>query len=629
MKKLFLFTLLCLLPLQVFAISNFKINGAATYTVTSAPVDIVLTGDLAGNGNYTELAIVYDMNNNNQVDANELVIDYMILTDGIGWIRDPESPDDDIMGDETGVDGKFKTTMEMGPNDVATEGQFIFLATDENGSTATAILKFNIPSTPPYITGKVTDKQTGAPVPQIIVFCDNVTDDDLSSSGISDNNGDYRVSVPAGTYKVSTWTMSQPDYQSADTLDVTVGAGETKTVNIQLEKYPCFVEGYVKKENNSAVEGVMMFASAISEDSDFYNITTTNSSGYYKMGVIADSVSVGATTLLGTGLEDDEYVDPSADTLFFTSGQTKQSNFTVKKYTTTIEGVCKVNNQPLAGVSISGMAFDLNLGTLNFYNAQSSDDGSYKLGVKPGMVTVLTATIDGYTLIDPEFGYSAIEITQNQHLTGYDFTFQADEGGKSISGQVTYEDGAAANDVYVVAINDLEENKTGFLITYTDGAGNYKFENVLEGSWQIGVYKKSYHSNPYMQFGYIMTGLSITDANFVLLPGETGIEDGNPAIAPMAFVLAQNYPNPFNLHNGMSQTHIRFTLDQRKDIEISIFNIQGQLVKQVFSGNMDQGWHEVQWDGRDFSGNMVPTGTYFYRINTDNKSLTKQMVIIR
>ncbi len=629
MKKLSLIMLLCLLPLQAFAISNFKINGASTYTVTSVPANVVLTGDLASNGNHIELEMYMDTNNNNVVDAGDLLIDYLILTDGIGWIRDLESPDDDIPGDETGVDGKIKTSFEYTKEDGFLTGTFIFKATEQNGSTASTILIFNVEPVPPFITGKITDKLSGVVLPAIVVMIDKKGEDGYGTTALTDENGDYIASVEAGDYSISTSTLGSPDYMPSDTLNVTVGANETKIVNIQLEKFSCFVEGYVKRENNTPVEGVMISVSALDYENWFWNMVTTNSEGYYRLGVEPDSMVVSAYTVLSAGLTENEYVEPTADTLFFTPGQSQQRNFTVKQYTTTIEGVCTVNNQPLAGVEITGMALDFELGFMNIFTTESKQDGTYKLGVKPGNIAILQASLDGYSVVTPDFAYTDINITQNQHLTGYDFTFQAEAGGKEISGQITYENGSAAANVYVVAINDDEDSKNGFLITYTDGAGNYKFENVLDGSWQIGVYKSGYHTDPYMIYDYVMTGYSITDANFVLVPGETGIEDGDPAVAPLTFALAQNYPNPFNLRNGINQTHIRFTLDQRKDIEISIFNIQGQLVKQVFYGNMDQGWHEVQWDGRDFSGNLVPSGAYFYRLEADNKSFTKQMIIIR
>ncbi len=626
MKKLFLFLILCLIPLQVFAISNLKLNGSANLTVSTLPANIVMTGDLAGNGNYAEIEIYLDVNGNGIIDPNDLLMDYYILTDGIGWIQNPENPDEDIAGDETALDGKLKSTLTIEKDDFVVAGQYILKATEQNGSTATAILKFNIQPTPPYITGKITDKQTSSPLPNVVVFIDNVDNEDLGTGAVTDSNGDYFANVEPGNYEINVWTQMQPAYKPGDPVSVTVGASETKTVNIQLDKYTSFVEGFVKKENGTAVPGIMVIASR-PDDENFYGIATTDNSGYYKLGTDPGTILVGAPTMFQSVLASDEFVEPAADTLNVAAGQTVQSNFTVKKYTAFVEGVCKVGDSPLAGVEISGMSFDLINQTVYFYSTQSKADGAYKMGVMPGIITFLSASKDGYSLVSPTMPYMNFNVPANQSVTGYDFSFEAAGGDKYIAGKVTFENGNPASNVYVVAINDEELAKPGYRIQYTDGSGNYKFEDPLDGYWQLGVYKGGYHSMPYMNYATIYTGLTVDDADFILVPGGTGIQTN--ALSPYAFTLAQNYPNPFNLRNGINQTQIRFTLDQRKDVDIAVFNIQGQLVKRVFSGNMDQGQHEIQWDGRDLTGSIVPSGTYFYRLQAGGQSLTKRLVIIR
>ncbi|MBN2412233.1 carboxypeptidase regulatory-like domain-containing protein [candidate division KSB1 bacterium] len=626
MKRLLLFLVLCLIPLQVFAISNLKLNGSANLTVSTLPANIVMTGDLAGNGNYAEFEIYMDINENGIIDPNDLLMDYFILTDGIGWIRNPEEPDEDIAGDESARDGKLKSTLTIEKGDLTAAGQFIVKAIEQNGSTATAILKFNIQPTPPYITGKITDKQTGSPLPNIVVFIENVDNNDLGTGSVTDSNGDYFANVEAGTYEISVWTQMQPAYKPGDPVTVTVGASETKTVNIQLDKYTSFVEGFVKKENGTAVPGIMVTATSPA-DENFYGIATTDNSGYYKLGTEPGIVWVGAPTIFQSVLASDEFVEPAVDTVNVAAGQTVQSNFTVKKYTAFVEGVCKVGDSPLAGVEISGIAFDIVAGTINFYSAQSQADGTYKMGVMPGIITLLSASKDGYSLVSPTIPYSNFNVPANQSVTGYNFTFEAAGGDKYIAGKVTFENGNPASNVYVVAINDEELAKPGYRIQYTDGSGNYKFENPIDGYWQLGVYKSGYHSTPYMIYETIYAGLTVDNADFILVEGGTGIAVNT--VSPYTFALEQNYPNPFNIHRGITQTQIRFTLDQRKDVEIAVFNIQGQLVKRVFSGNMDQGQHEINWDGRDLIGNIVPSGTYFYRLQAGSQNLTKRLVIIR
>jgi hypothetical protein len=54
------------------------------------------------------------------------------------------------------------------------------------------------------------------------------------------------------------------------------------------------------------------------------------------------------------------------------------------------------------------------------------------------------------------------------------------------------------------------------------------------------------------------------------------------------FVLYQNYPNPFN-----SQTNISFKLEQQTEISIAIFNLNGQMVSEIFDGIKEAGYHLI------------------------------------
>ncbi len=70
------------------------------------------------------------------------------------------------------------------------------------------------------------------------------------------------------------------------------------------------------------------------------------------------------------------------------------------------------------------------------------------------------------------------------------------------------------------------------------------------------------------------------------------------------FSLAQNYPNPFN-----PSTKIEFSVPQRANIKLDIFNILGKNVQTVVDNNMDPGFYKfnVSMDG-------ISSGMYFYRI---------------
>jgi len=90
------------------------------------------------------------------------------------------------------------------------------------------------------------------------------------------------------------------------------------------------------------------------------------------------------------------------------------------------------------------------------------------------------------------------------------------------------------------------------------------------------------------------------------------------------FSLGSNYPNPFN-----PETDISFSLPERTEVSFIIYNILGEKVKTLVSGDMDAGTHTIHWNGRDEAGNAVASGIYFYRLKTDSFDQTRKMVLMK
>lgn len=104
----------------------------------------------------------------------------------------------------------------------------------------------------------------------------------------------------------------------------------------------------------------------------------------------------------------------------------------------------------------------------------------------------------------------------------------------------------------------------------------------------------------------------------------TSVENTNLATIPKNFILEQNYPNPV-----LSSTAIQFTLYQKAIIDLSIYNLKGQLVRRLFSGELEDGKYTVNWDGKDLSSNLVNSGRYFYYLTANEKVIQKQITLMR
>lgn len=116
----------------------------------------------------------------------------------------------------------------------------------------------------------------------------------------------------------------------------------------------------------------------------------------------------------------------------------------------------------------------------------------------------------------------------------------------------------------------------------------------------------------------------------LLLPGDIRVDDptavGDPSDdnLPADFSLAQNYPNPFN-----PSTVIEFQLPTKAKVDIEVFNVLGQRVRTLFSGGLPAGQHSVIWDGCLENGRGAATGIYFYRLRTDQISLSRKMALVK
>ena len=114
------------------------------------------------------------------------------------------------------------------------------------------------------------------------------------------------------------------------------------------------------------------------------------------------------------------------------------------------------------------------------------------------------------------------------------------------------------------------------------------------------------------------------DVYGVFISPSTGIDESNPHPAPATFELIGNYPNPFN-----ASTSIKYTLPTSAQVEIAIYNIQGQLVRTLSKGEKSSGTHIAVWDGKDNIGKQLPSGIYFYKLSIGGESKIKRMVLMR
>jgi hypothetical protein len=90
-------------------------------------------------------------------------------------------------------------------------------------------------------------------------------------------------------------------------------------------------------------------------------------------------------------------------------------------------------------------------------------------------------------------------------------------------------------------------------------------------------------------------------------------------VIPSDYSLSQNYPNPFN-----PETTIEFGLPEDAQVKVTVFNVLGQVATELVDAEMTAGYHVVTWDASEMA-----SGVYFYRIQADNFTATKRMVLMK
>lgn len=79
------------------------------------------------------------------------------------------------------------------------------------------------------------------------------------------------------------------------------------------------------------------------------------------------------------------------------------------------------------------------------------------------------------------------------------------------------------------------------------------------------------------------------------------------------FTLLSNYPNPFN-----PVTSIRYNLKRNSDVTITIYDLLGNVVNEIFQGTQNAGVKNIAWKATNSSGDKVSSGIYIYKVETNN-----------
>ncbi|RMH61241.1 MAG: T9SS C-terminal target domain-containing protein, partial [Calditrichaeota bacterium] len=110
----------------------------------------------------------------------------------------------------------------------------------------------------------------------------------------------------------------------------------------------------------------------------------------------------------------------------------------------------------------------------------------------------------------------------------------------------------------------------------------------------------------------------------VFVSPDAGVKPGQ---LPVKFELSGNYPNPFN-----PETHFTLSIPALKengtDVRITIYDLLGKKVKELYAGHLQSGVYNFTWNGTNDNGHIMPSGMYIYRVITNEFQQSRKMVLM-
>jgi len=117
----------------------------------------------------------------------------------------------------------------------------------------------------------------------------------------------------------------------------------------------------------------------------------------------------------------------------------------------------------------------------------------------------------------------------------------------------------------------------------------------------------------------------IDNALEMFFPNQAVLVQTRSYALPVEFRLQQNYPNPFN-----AQTTVEYTLSNEGEIDVSVFNLHGQLICKLVNDQQKAGSYSLLWNGTDSEGLAQPSGIYFLRAQVDGQNKdVKRILLLR
>ncbi len=405
MKTLLMPLLLVLYP--VYGLHSLLVNGSESAILTTEDSLLVsaqfeVPGAIASGGFY------YDLNGNDQIDAQDPVMMHIRMIDG-------NFDDEDEL-----ANGSYLLEDEPIPF----TGQFLAYGED-NGVADTVSIMVNAVSTSYSISGTVTTPTNQAHLLVMVGYQDTITSHEYNFGDFTNSSGNYAISIPSNLGN-TWWTILVLDFANVAPLymgpfDSVYVSGHVNKNLAMVSAVPdtCTISGYVRNEFGIALAGPSRITSVTTSSTIVgFRPGYTNASGYYNIKVMGNGIwSYHSADAEIIDQYYPNYMDPvERDTILFGQTLPYYIVFDLKAYTTTntISGHVYLDGLPYDKARIGSNS---NLGESY---AKSYSDGGYSVPVSDSLTELYTISVDDNSI---PAGYIVLEGPQNAAAgaTGIDF----------------------------------------------------------------------------------------------------------------------------------------------------------------------------------------------------------------
>jgi fibronectin type 3 domain-containing protein len=258
---------------------------------------------------------------------------------------------------------------------------------------------------------------------------------------------------------------------------------------------------------------------------------------------------------------------------------------------------------------------------LTWYEAEGAGEYSVELSEDQSFTTVFKSTTTSDTVNDftgLDEGQKYYWRVQANNVAGSspwsdisDFTIirapTSLDVESSASNEITlsWSDKSDVEDGYIIERKQSPDTSFTVLDTLKESdVAEYVDNGVEQGktyTYRVKAYKGSAVSDYSNE-----ASLNLTDVN-----EEEGI--------PTEYSISQNYPNPFN-----PSTKIKFALPETALTKIIIYDLIGRKIQTLVNKELQAGYHTINIDAKN-----LPSGVYFYRIQSRDFIQTKKMILMK